>query len=189
MNVEVEKILQKIILHELDLPADYGKDKEGFIIPSVYVYAPNISLGHTDKIQICIQSIDSRVICNNNSHKEINGVFTEIQEAILNDMIQIDIFSRNEDAKTRRFEVLTALHSIFCQQMEEKHHIRIFQIPNGFRNTSSIEGGSRLYRWTITCNVSYKRQYEKQADYYDKFRFEYGVDTMENKTEFEIPAT
>lgn len=187
MNVDVEEQIRKIIINELNLPLDYGKDKEGFIIPSCYVYAPNISIGNTDKLQICIQSINSRVLANNNSYKQIESNFTEIQEAAISDTIQIDLYSRNEDAKTRRFEVLTALHSLYAQQLQEQYHFKIFQIPNNINNTSIIEGAARLYRYTFTITTVYKRQYNKLAEYFDKFRFEHSIDTLENKTEFEIP--
>lgn len=181
MNREPETILKDIILHELGLPLDYGKSKSGHIIPSVYVYAPNIELGNTDKLQIKIESLNSRVVSNANFSKDINGNFTEIQETVLTDSIQIDIFSRNSDARLRRFEVLTALHSVYAQQMQEKHQIRIFQIPNGFRNTNFVEGSARIYRYTFTVNVTHKKQYSKSVDYYDKFPIEASVDNIRNK--------
>lgn len=185
MNIDV--IIRDILINELKIPQDYGKDKDGFIIPSCYVYAPNISIGKTDKLQICIQSINSRILSNNNSYQNINNEFSEIQELLINDTIQIDVFSSSDEAKKRWGEVVSALHSLYCQYMEEKHHFRLFQIPNNVRNTSSIEGASRLYRWSITISANYKKQYIKKADYYDKFSFEYGIDTMENKVQFEIP--
>lgn len=185
--MNIDEIIQNILINELSLPMDYGKDKDGFIVPSCYVYAPNISIGKTDKLQICIQSINSRILSNNNSYKEIDNEFFEIQEIILNDTIQIDVFSSSDEAKNRWGEVVSALHSLYCQYMQEKHHFRVFQIPNNVKNTSSVEGSARLYRWTITIQVNHKKQYIKNADYYDKFKFEYGIDTMENKKQFEIP--
>lgn len=186
-NIETEKVIQDILLKELDLPQDYGQDDSGFIIPSVYVYAPNISLGTTDELQIGIQTIFSKVIANNTFMKEIDGKVTEVKECVVNDNIQIDIKSRNNDARIRRYEVLTALHSTYCQQMQEANNLKIFQIPNSFINLNMIEGSARIYRYSITVNVISKKQYTKEIDYYDKFSFNTMVDSKENEVNFKIP--
>lgn len=168
-NIEIEKVIQKLLLYELDLPENYGADKDGFIIPSVYVYSPDVSLGTTDKLQVGIQSIGSVIVSNNNYTKDVNGDFSEIQETVINDNIQIDITSRNNEARLRRFEVVTALHSIRAQEYQDLYNFRIFQIPSSFVNTNNIEGGYRIYRYTITVPVQYMRRYVKYIDYYDKF--------------------
>lgn len=186
-NIEPEKIIQNILLHELELPLTYGKDKDGFIIPSVYVYSPDVSCGYTDKLQICIQSISSKVLANSNTAKSINKNFTEIQEVILQDTVQLDIFSRNKEAKMRRFEVITALHSTYSQEIQDKNTISIFQIPSKMNSTSIIEGSARIYRYTLTFEVRYKHEYTKIIDYYDKFRFNYGVDDISNPSSFNLP--
>ena len=61
---EIEKVIQKILLHELELPETYGTQDDK-IIPSVYIVSPLISKGDTEKLQIAIQSINSKVIGNN----------------------------------------------------------------------------------------------------------------------------
>lgn len=168
-NIEIEKVIQKILLYELDLPDEYGTDKDGFIIPSVYVYSPDVSLGTTDKLQIGVQSIGSVIVSNNNFTKDIDGTFSEIQETVINDNIQIDVTSRNNEARIRRYEVITALHSIRAQEYQDLYNFKIFQIPSSFVNTNNIEGGYRIYRYTITVPVQYMRRYVKPIDYYDKF--------------------
>ena len=40
-NEEIEKVIQKILLHELGLPETYGTES-GKIIPSVYIVSPLI---------------------------------------------------------------------------------------------------------------------------------------------------
>ena len=168
-NIEIEKVLQKLLLYELELPDEYGTDKDGFIIPSVYVYSPDVSLGTTDKLQIGVQSIGSVIVSNNNFTKDIDGTFSEIQETVINDNIQIDVTSRNNEARIRRYEVITALHSIRAQEYQDLYNFKIFQIPSSFVNTNNIEGGYRIYRYTITVPVQYMRRYVKPIDYFDKF--------------------
>ena len=110
-------------------------------------------------MQVGIQSIGSVIVSNNNYTKDVNGDFSEIQETVINDNIQIDITSRNNEARLRRFEVVTALHSIRAQEYQDLYNFRIFQIPSSFVNTNNIEGGYRIYRYTITVPVQYMRRY------------------------------
>ena len=185
MNVEIEKVLQKILLHELQLPDDYG-EKDGFIVPSVYIVAPNVHLGSTDKLQIGIQSIGSRIISSHHREKEINNQYTEIKEIVISDNIQIDIKSRNNDARIRRFEVLTALESVYSKQLQEQYECRIFEIPSGFVNSNEAEGSSQIYRYTTTIATQYKKIYKSKVDYYDTFPIEASIDTLDNKTSFVV---
>ena len=181
-NVETEKIIQDILLKQLGLPADYGKDESGFIVPSVYIFAPNVSIGSTDQLQICIQAINTRIIANNSCTTEHNGQLIDVCEVILNEMIQIDIFSRNNDARLRRFEVLTALRSAYAKQKQEEYNIKIFEIPNGVNTLNISEGSSKIYRYAITFNVMSKRQYCNSIDYYDRFRINAYPNDLKNES-------
>ncbi len=185
MNIEIEKLIQQILLNQLQLPEDYG-ESDGFIVPSVYIVAPNVHLGNTDKLQIGIQSIGSRIISSQDSYKTINGKYTEVKELIIADNIQIDIKSRNNDARVRRFEVIAALESVFSKQMQEKHECRIFEIPQSFTNTNEAEGSSQIYRYTLTIAAQYKKTYTNVVDYYDTFPIEASIDKLENKTSFVV---
>lgn len=185
MNIEIEKLIQQILLNQLQLPDDYG-ESDGFIVPSVYIVAPNVHLGNTDKLQIGIQSIGSRIISSQDSYKTVNDKYTEVKELIIADNIQIDIKSRNNDARIRRFEVIAALESVFSKQMQEKHECRIFEIPQSFTNTNEAEGGSQIYRYTLTIAAQYKKMYTNVIDYYDTFPIEASIDRLENKTSFVV---
>ncbi len=184
-NREIEKIIQDILLHELNLPEDYGTE-DGYIVPSVYIVAPNIHLGTTDKLQIGIQSIGSRIISSVSEQKEKDGIFLEEKQMVVSDNIQIDIKSKNSDARIRRFEVLAALESIYAKQMQEKWHCRIFQIPRGFINISFAEGSAQIYRFSATIATQYTRRYTTEIDYYDTFPIESSVDSLDNKKRFVV---
>jgi len=170
---EIESIIQDIILHELALPTDYGTVNSK-IVPSVYIVAPNVSLGATDKLQIGIQSIDSEIISNRPEieYTTVDSVTTATQYnvALINDMIQIDISSRNNDARLRRHEVFMALNSYYSKQLQEKYGFRIFGLPSGFMNTSAAEGGTVVYRYSITFQCQYMRVYSRTVTGYDYYK-------------------
>ena len=187
--MEVENILQNIILKELNLPTDYGIVNNK-IVPSVYVYSPLVSLGATDKIQIGIKSIDSFIVGNNKYErtKIIDGKehYQEVKEVTINDTIQIDISSKNNEARLRRYEVVAALTSTQAKYAQDKYNIRIFDIPSRLNNTQRAEGTANIYRYTMTCTVQHMKVYIKDVDYYDTFSFKGWIDSDKKEISFTI---
>lgn len=188
-NKEIEKIIIDILKYELNLTDDYGRNSKNEVIPTFIIGAQNSLIGYTDKLQIVIQSTSATPISNTKYHKtDVDGKVSEIKESTYIDDIQIDLLSKspNNDARTRRFEVLAALASDYSQQMQEKYNCRIFRVPQGVFNTSSAEGGSNVNRYTISCRTSYQRIYTREVDYYNDFLTEVGKDGIINEEHFEI---
>lgn len=173
MQKPIEQIIVDIIKHELNLPDNYGKTQVGNgrydIVPSVIVYAQNIKLFNTERLQITVKTISSKTYANRNETKEIDGVFCEVQDLNQSRMIQVDIYSRNSEAIERYWEVITSLNSVYAQQQMDKYHFKMGTMTNDV-NLSGIEGGSEINRYTVTFNVITHEQKIKQIDYYDKFR-------------------
>jgi len=175
MIKEIESIIQDILLTELSLPTSYGIVNSK-VVPSVYIVAPNIGLGTTDKLQIGIQSIGSRIVSNHvretYTASSTGGAdeMTQYNEATIDDNIQIDISSRNSDARVRRHEVFMALNSYYSKQLQEKYGFRIFGLPSGFMNTSAAEGGTVVYRYSITFQCQYMRVYSRVVTGYDYYK-------------------
>lgn len=178
MDREIEKIFVDIIKAELNLPNNYGLDGDGNAIPTVIIDSQNIELGTTDELQISIGMSDAQVISNINRYDETTN--TEIQECVQRENIQIDLSSRNNDARQRRWEIQLALKSILAQQMQEQYQFRIFRIPASFINASEAEGGSTLNRFSIVIPVNVWYRKEKTltprtindtyyGDYYEEF--------------------
>lgn len=168
MNKSIEKIICDIIQHELNLPDNYGKTSNGDVIPSVIIYAQNIKLFNTDKMQITVRTVSQRVWSNRNETKEVDGTFAEIQDINESRMMQIDVYSRNNDARERFWEVSMALKSVYAQQQMDLYNFKIGTMTNS-QNTSGIDGGSDINRFTVTFNVLTHQQKQKAVDYYDKF--------------------
>ena len=175
MNKEPEKIIVDILLHELDLPVDYGT-VEGNVIPTAIIGSQNALLTNTDKLQIIVQSVNDKVIANNYYNEEIQPnnnnplKYRERTEQIIFSTMQVDIQSRNNDARSRRHEILSALSSTYSQQQQELYACRIFGVPLNFINTGDVQGGSALNRWSIRFKMTYKAVKIKEIDYYEHFK-------------------
>lgn len=172
MNKEIEKILVDIITHELDLPNNYGTTSRGDVIPCVVIANQNIKLFNTDKLQITVKTIGCTDYANRNETKEVveNNVTKFVEYQYLNQQrqMQIDVYSRNNDARQRFWEVITALKSVYAEEQQDKYNFKIGTITNS-RNLSGIDGGSDINRYAITFNVLVHYQKQKVINYYDKF--------------------
>lgn len=171
---EVEKIFVDIIKAELELPDSYGVDSKGNEIPTVFIDSQNITLGTTDKLQIIVGLADAQPYANNNYFDSVTN--KEVQEVTLRENIQIDLVSKNKEARQRRWEILAALQSILSKQKQEEFYFKIFKISSSFVNTSEAEGGSQLNRYSIVIptHVWYRKikditPQDGYADCYDTF--------------------
>jgi len=83
--------------------------------------------------------------------------------------IQIDIMSRNEEARLRRFETLVCLHGIYGQNMVEANALKIARMPTTFVSLEDTEDVARMNRYSFTISVNSLYSQSKTGIYYDKF--------------------
>lgn len=170
MNKSIEKILVDIITHELNLPANYGTTTNGDVIPSVVIYSQNIKLFNTDKMQITVKTVNVSTWSNRSEFvQNQKGEYTEVQDVNLQRMMQIDCYSRNNDARDRFWEITAALKSTYAQQQMDLYNFKIGTITST-TNISGVDGGSDINRYSITFNVLTHEQKITVIDYYDKFK-------------------
>lgn len=184
MDSLAEQVMVKILAQEMAMPPD-----------SVWIRDQNRLIPNDDRLYIIVGMANSTPISATVETISSEQGMTEIQKVVGRDEIQIDIMSRGNEALLRRYEILTALRSIYSQQMQEKNNFRIFRLPVNFVNTSEAEGGSRLNRFSVTipCHVWYKKEKvlsTPNGDYYNDFTQrvddDHSIETNEGIIEFEI---
>ena len=177
MKIEPEKLIINIIKKEMNLKDDYGVDQEGNLIPCIAIGSQNVLLGTTDQLQIIVRSIYTKTLANRSYELPSTSGVTEKKQAIYYDAIQVDMMSYNDDARTRRHELVACLKSIYAKYLCDKHCCRIYDIPEFMINTGIPAGGSAINRWSIRFKISYMYEYTNNVDYYDAFRFTLEDDT------------
>ena len=195
MNKSIEKILVDIIKHELELPDNYGTTSNGDVIPSVIIYGQNIKLFNTSKLQITVKTVSSRTYSNRNEFKvnpnptalDGSDAYLEIQDINQQRMMQIDCYSRNNEARERFWEVTAALKSTYAEQQMDIYNFKIGTMTNDV-NLSGVDGGSDINRFTVSFNVLIHFQKIKTIDYYDKFAAEV-YNERGKLSEFKIPES
>ena len=179
MQKEIEKIFVELIQSELNLPDNYGTDSQGNIIPCVTIKAQNIKLFNTPHIQITVSTASNNVFANRKEYfeetvtdpKTQTKTTTYYERLMLNEqrVMQIDVYSRNNEARERFPEVQMALTSTLAEQLEDKYQFRIGKISNSI-NLSGLDGGSDINRFTIRFNCLSWQEKVKAVDYYNSFR-------------------
>ena len=133
--MEPDLILCDIIQTEMQIPAT-----------RIVVYSENYKAPNDQDIYIIVRKNPSRVIGSNrvfdfNTDEEIKSV-------ILNETYDVEISSKNRTAQERYYEVIMALTSVYSQQQQEEHNIRIFRTMD-VQDLTLIEGASSLRRYLI----------------------------------------
>ena len=173
MNKEIEKILVELIQTSLNLPNNWGYDTQGNEIPCVTIKSQNIKLYNTEHLQITVGTLSSNVFSNRKEYftRVIDGVTHFYERNMLNDQrqMQIDVYSRNNEARQKFWEIQACLNNTLSTQLQDKYQFRISKISNTF-NLSGLEGGSDINRYSIRFNCLLWFTKETEIDYYSTFR-------------------
>jgi hypothetical protein len=94
---------------------------------------------------------------------------SEVQETSKAHMVQIDIMSFGDTARTRKEEVEMALLSMYSQFQQGKNLIKIARQPGPLVDASTLEATGRLNRFLMTVMVNALHRKVKAAAYYNKF--------------------
>lgn len=186
MNKTPEEYVVDIIKHELKIPDTYGTNRNNEIIPCIAIGSQDVSLGTTDKLQVLVWDVWSKITSNHREQREIGGEYFDIQQALYCDTIQVDFMSKNSDARNRRFELIPALKSTYTIQQSDANGFRIYEIPETLVNIGQVVGGGAINRWSLRFKMSYMYEKRTKIDYYDTFNFELLEDSSYYKDEINI---
>lgn len=105
----------------------------------------------------------------------------EVQTVYGRASVQVDILSRSLEARQRRAELLMALNSFYSKEVQDKKQFRIFELPQRFINTSGLEGGSEINRFSLVIRAMISQDKIKSTSYYDTFNA--NILSQEQKTD------
>lgn len=173
VEIEIEKIIVNLLQEYLDLPNDYGTDSKGNTIPCIVIRGQNVKLYNTPHLQITVSTVSSNIFASNKelytgTDDDGNEVLYEKVMINENRQMQIDCYSRNNEARERFWEVQASLNSTLAEQLMDEYQFRIFRVSNSF-NLSGLEGGSDINRYTIRFNCITWNTKTREIDYYEQF--------------------
>jgi hypothetical protein len=159
--MQVESVICQLLRVELGLPQN-----------SVWIASDSRKIPPDDGMYVSVGMLSAQPISNNirfdwdrNDNEQV---------VTLNGMFQVDVFSRDTSALERNWEVVAALQSYYASQLMEKYQFRIHEISGPIVNTSTVEGGSQMFRYSITIAVTWAEHKVSHVDYYTKFSISVG---------------
>ena len=154
--IKPDIILCDIIANELSLSAS-----------RVVVYNQNFVSPKDDDIYIVVSEGPTRIISSSNRFDFAND--KEVKKVSISTTYNIEITSKNTDAKYRAPEVVAALESVYCEQKQEENQIRIFRTSQ-ITDLSFIDGRSALHRYQIPVIINSVQTYEKSINSYNQIQ-------------------
>ena len=158
MNRETIKLIADIIKSEMSLNDD-----------QIIIYNQKFNIPDFESLFISVGLQSFKSFGNRRSYEDRSGVFFEVQDLSQQEIISIDIYSRNDEARLRKEEVLMSLNSTLAQQTQEENSFHISRIPIGFNDISEVEASARLNRYNLSIAVLSWYKKEKIVPYYDNF--------------------
>lgn len=171
--MQVEEYIVDIIRAEMELDRQH-----------VWIQSQNRKIPpNTEDLFVVVGCVDFKPI-SSKSYFDPN-TDSERQVAYGRAQIQVDIFSRSNEARVRRAELLMALNSFYSKGVQDKKQFKIFELPSSFVNLSGLAGGSDINRFALRFYAMISEVKEKSSSYYEVFNetiyseSEQGVDIME----------
>lgn len=172
MKQPIEQTICYLIQTYMDLPDNWGTDKNGNQIPCVVIQGQNIQLYSTPNLQITVSTISNNVFA---THNEFTTTETGYQETVYSNekrTMQVDVYSKNLQALLRYNEVQLALSSTLAEELQDQYNFKIATISTA-QNVTGLEGGSEINHYIIRFDVLIWHEKTTVIDYYDTFKATY----------------
>lgn len=178
--MQVEEYVVDIIRNEMELDQQH-----------VWIQSQNRKIPpNSEDLFVVVGCVDFKPISSKSyfvqgTDGEGNPSYIERQVAYGRAQVQVDIFSRSNEARVRRGELLMALNSFYSKGVQDKKQFKIFELPSSFVNLSGLAGGSDINRFALRFYAMISEVKEKSSSYYEVFNAEIhseseqGVDIME----------
>lgn len=163
------------------------KEMGYLIAPNRFVIANQEYTFPTDQnAWVIINESMSKVYSNqNHTFTDKSGNYNELQVVLTQDVITVNIMSKNLQALQFKEGIPMALRSIYAQQQQEQYAFKIAQIMT-VMNLSDVEGGSEYWRFGWTLNVLSMYERIKSQTYFDGVLTELSVNDGEPLIEVEF---
>lgn len=137
----------------------------------VFIENQEHNLPNDSRLYLSVEILGDHVFAGNATQSaDVDDNLVETTTTNTMEMVQISLFSRSIEARTRRLEATASFASQLAQQLAEKYNLSFARIPSAFVNASVTEGPARLNKYVATINVLRGYSFQKPVEYYDNFR-------------------
>jgi hypothetical protein len=137
----------------------------------VYLWDQKINQPDDAGLYVAVQVLSCKPFGNSNIPDGSGGGLVSGQSVNMYAQLQVDIISRNTEARDRKEEVIMALVSDYARQQMAANSFYIGSLPPGaqFVNLSDPDGAAIPYRFNISVSLQYFFVKNQAVPYFDQF--------------------
>lgn len=167
-NIATAKVL---IGNALLLFCDVIQNQLGLPDGRVYLWDQKIMEPDDAGIYVAVSVLSCKPFANTNAPDGAGAGFDSRQSVNMYAQLQLDVISRNTEARDRKEEVIMALKSDYARQQMAANSFGIGELPPGsqFLNLSHQDGAAIPYRFAIQVAMQYFYVKTQAVQFFDSF--------------------
>lgn len=171
-NVGAVVIAQILVGNPLLLFCDIIQNQLGLANGRVYLWDQKIFEPTDSGLYVAVSVLSCKPFGNINTFVGSGSSSNSVQFVSMYAQLQIDIISRDSEARDRKEEVILALNSNYALQQQDANSFSIGRLPPGgqFVNLSGQDGAAIPYRFNIAVGMQYAFQKTQAVDSYNSFQ-------------------
>lgn len=137
----------------------------------IYFWDQKIFQPTDSGLYIAISVPRSKPFSNVNRSVSSDSSLVSEQFVSVSDTVDVDLISRDSEARDRKAEVVMAFNSTYAQQQQEANSFYIGKLPPNaqFVNLSQIDGAAIPYRYKISVVLQYAYSKSKLVEFFSTF--------------------
>lgn len=149
---------------------DIIQNQMGLAPGRVYLWDQKIMEPSDSGLFIPVSILRCRPFGNTNSYASSSGLNSN-QSVNMYAELQVDVISRDTEARDRKEEIIMALNSDYSQSQQEGNSFYIGKLPPSaqFVNLSNIDGAAIPYRFSISVAMQYFVSKTLSTQYFSTF--------------------
>lgn len=93
----------------------------------------------------------------------------EVQTMNVREFYTINLYSRSASSRQRNHEIIFALHSNQCEQLQERYAFKMGYMPMSMLDISHVEGAAIINRYQLTFSLLRAYTRTRPIEYYSTF--------------------
>jgi len=163
-NVELMKALCALLESQLQLAPNHV-----FIYNQKYDIPVDDGLYAYVGFQRSVPFASSRKEENVPATDTTDAYLQEVQTMNVREFYTINLYSRSASARQRNHEIIFALHSIQCEQLQERYAFKMGYLPMSMHDVSHVEGAAIINRYQLTFSLLRAYTRTRPIEYYSTF--------------------
>jgi hypothetical protein len=158
-----------VVLHPLELFCDILAQGLGLPKGRVWIFNQKINEPTDFNLYCVVHLLSHKVFSSTNLPPQLPQDTNQDQTVNTMATLQFDLKSRSTQALYSSLAAVQALSSTYSTQQQELNSLKIFRLPRGLVNLSSLDASAIPYRFSGTCCIMYSEEIMSQVPYYNVF--------------------